>query len=258
MGYDDDEFEYPDRVSQVLKCQICMDVLETPQIIIHCEHIFCKHCIDDWLDRKLKCPVCRIDINISRHYDVKPAPLMIRQLLNDLSMKCVNCSAVMPMEQMVSHKKSCKEDDFKSSGLDREKEKLKNQVLCLEGQLQAKDQEIKNLIEQRNTLKDKNDNLEQNSNTDNKNKEQTTTKSPLTENQEEYSSNSSSTQKCPTCVDRANEQSSSSSLTLPGFEITANILSKVVFRTFSTVSHTLLSKTLLSKKKLAFTLDPCN
>lgn len=166
MGYPEEEFEHPDRISQVLKCQICMEVLENPQIVIVCEHIFCDHCIHDWLDRKLKCPVCRVPISIDRERDVRAAPLMIRQLISDLSMKCQNCDTVLPVDQMLNHKKTCKADPFApSTSSSREVQQLKTKVLCLEGQLKAKTQENKNLVDQRNTLADQLEEAKKSANT---------------------------------------------------------------------------------------------
>jgi len=40
------------------KCPICLDVFKNPYSI-GCSHLFCKKCIDKWLDENYNCPVCR-------------------------------------------------------------------------------------------------------------------------------------------------------------------------------------------------------
>ena len=41
-------------------CPICLDTFKNPHSI-GCSHIFCKKCINKWLDEKDSCPVCRKD-----------------------------------------------------------------------------------------------------------------------------------------------------------------------------------------------------
>ena len=153
MGYDDDLFVDPDRISSVLKCQICMNVLENPLVIKKCEHMFCDYCINDWLDRKRKCPICREEICIIRENDLATPPLYIRQMINELQVTCENCNAIMNMEAYLVHRKSCKAD--LSAGVNPDKaeiKKLQNKINCLEGQVASKTNEVKMVTQQRNQL----------------------------------------------------------------------------------------------------------
>eukprot|EP01041_Mallomonas_annulata_P011321 gene11321-23691_t len=42
-------------------CSICFDKLHRP-VTMTCRHIFCEHCIYEWLDRERTCPVCRAEV----------------------------------------------------------------------------------------------------------------------------------------------------------------------------------------------------
>ena len=41
-------------------CPICLDTFKQPYSI-GCSHLFCKNCINKWLEVKNTCPVCRND-----------------------------------------------------------------------------------------------------------------------------------------------------------------------------------------------------
>nr|CDS30441.2 expressed protein [Hymenolepis microstoma] len=43
--------------SRILECPICYQRLNEPRTL-PCDHIFCKNCITDWLEREQKCPLC--------------------------------------------------------------------------------------------------------------------------------------------------------------------------------------------------------
>ena len=115
--------------------------------------MFCDYCINDWLDRKRKCPICREEICIIRENDLATPPLYIRQMINELQVTCENCNAIMNMEAYLVHKKSCKAD--LSAGLNPDKaeiKKLQNKINCLEGQVASKTNEVKMVTQQRNQL----------------------------------------------------------------------------------------------------------
>lgn len=38
-------------------CPICFDKLQSP-VVTHCGHVFCYDCIDRWLLKSDKCPIC--------------------------------------------------------------------------------------------------------------------------------------------------------------------------------------------------------
>ena len=50
------------------KCVICIDELEMKETckMINCNHVFHKECIQDWLNVKHNCPICRTSIHQNR------------------------------------------------------------------------------------------------------------------------------------------------------------------------------------------------
>jgi len=45
-------------------CIICLNDLDKGQTmtLLKCDHIYHKHCIDEWFNKKRVCPVCDIEI----------------------------------------------------------------------------------------------------------------------------------------------------------------------------------------------------
>ena len=41
------------------ECYICFEYYRNPIILRECQHVFCQHCIEEWLDKENTCPVCR-------------------------------------------------------------------------------------------------------------------------------------------------------------------------------------------------------
>lgn len=42
-------------------CPVCFDQLYKP-VGLSCQHVFCEHCIYQWLDKEKTCPVCRAEV----------------------------------------------------------------------------------------------------------------------------------------------------------------------------------------------------
>jgi hypothetical protein len=50
------------------ECRICMEKSENP-VVTQCGHLFCKECIDRWLNQnnsKVTCPVCKSGVSLER------------------------------------------------------------------------------------------------------------------------------------------------------------------------------------------------
>ena len=56
------------RLPLELRCPICLDTFNDPWVNNHCGHIYCKGCIEEWLQPNQKrCPVCNTDTNSIRN-----------------------------------------------------------------------------------------------------------------------------------------------------------------------------------------------
>ena len=55
-------------ISAETECAVCQDHGAEPRVwrILHCQHSFHKHCIDQWFRQNVHCPVCRSDIRVAR------------------------------------------------------------------------------------------------------------------------------------------------------------------------------------------------
>ena len=105
MGFDIDDF-----VSEVwddYKCPICLDVLEYPQMLEKCRHIFCKLCIDQILDVKSYCPLDRQQF--VKESIQKPIASFMSGYL-ELQIKCKfypDCEEQINIENYYSHCEAC-------------------------------------------------------------------------------------------------------------------------------------------------------
>lgn len=105
MGYDIDRFVAP--INEGLLCCICRDVLEDP-VQSPCEHAYCKTCIEAWLVHETRCPEDRKPLALS---NLKPLFRYMKNDLNQLQIKCVNCivgcNHVSSLEFVANHELSC-------------------------------------------------------------------------------------------------------------------------------------------------------
>ena len=83
-------YEYVDEASidSDLLCSICREPCQDPQCT-SCEHLFCLRCITRWQTGTLtSCPNCRRRFNRT---NLRPASVLIEQLLKKLRVKCQQC-----------------------------------------------------------------------------------------------------------------------------------------------------------------------
>jgi hypothetical protein len=52
-------------------CSICLEPLNLTYDVLECDHCFHKKCINDWIEIKMECPMCRQIINCGGHKKVK-------------------------------------------------------------------------------------------------------------------------------------------------------------------------------------------
>ena len=105
MGFDAEYFEtgtYED-----FECSVCLSVLENPQMIEKCGHIFCETCLDGIRSTGSLCPIDRkpFDLQFIR----KPFPFFM-SVYHKLQMKCKfwpECREQIRIENFHSHAQNC-------------------------------------------------------------------------------------------------------------------------------------------------------
>lgn len=79
-----------------------------------CRHVFCKICIETWLNNHHNCPTCRRSLRATR---LKPVLPLVQNMINRLQMSCdfsVNgCKEILTLEQYDSHLKICDYEKLK-------------------------------------------------------------------------------------------------------------------------------------------------
>ena len=101
--------------NNISKCPICLGNLIEPVMINICNHIFCKFCIEMWMQKKEICPLCRQKINgITKIYYPNQTKKMnnklahlfysIKELKLDnyskFSSKCLVCGKEDPKDEL--------------------------------------------------------------------------------------------------------------------------------------------------------------
>lgn len=79
-------YDYPDEVEDELLCQLCCQPLVDP-VDTPCSHTFCYTCLRDHLKKQKTCPT---DSTPVRNRDVRPASILVRRLLDKLTVVCPN------------------------------------------------------------------------------------------------------------------------------------------------------------------------
>ncbi|XP_013389977.1 dentin sialophosphoprotein [Lingula anatina] len=104
--YDTEQFDpapVPELVCCICHC-VFLDPVQTP-----CAHVFCRICIETWLDSHQSCPTCRRQ-GIKKA-DLEETVPIIRSMIQSLTMRCDNkengCTELMKLEQYETHIKDC-------------------------------------------------------------------------------------------------------------------------------------------------------
>lgn len=96
----------PAPCSQLL-CSICLCVFYNP-VKCPCQHVFCKNCIERWLQNNGTCPKCRLPVHVS---SLIKAPCLIRTIILNLKIQCKHhsrgCEETFPVEHYKAHLKTC-------------------------------------------------------------------------------------------------------------------------------------------------------
>jgi len=106
MGYDENRFSGD--VDDDYRCSICRDIIEDP-IASQCEHVFCKICINEWLQTQSSCPVDRTPLNSSQLCEPSR---FFRNPYSRLVLKCQfesnGCQITIQIEDLKTHQNKCK------------------------------------------------------------------------------------------------------------------------------------------------------
>jgi len=81
--WDKSIFANKENIHQNLICGIGMGVMETP-VRTPCDHLFCSHCINQWLAYNKTCPVCREPVDP----DLMKRDRNVQGLINDMEVCC--------------------------------------------------------------------------------------------------------------------------------------------------------------------------
>jgi len=109
MGYETNRFV--DKPSKQLLCPICTEVLEEP-VMCSNEHMFCKLCVNKWLENRQQCPVDRAPCTSD---GLLPVARAISQMIHDLKLSCrfkaSGCPEVFAVELESRHAAECEFND---------------------------------------------------------------------------------------------------------------------------------------------------
>lgn len=108
MGIDENLFISP--ISEHFRCCICTNIAYPP-VKTHCDHVFCKECITEWVTDHNSCPLDRQKLETNTLKEDK----FLARLLNEYKVKCEKhsdgCKWTGSLEQSSKHVE--KECDYK-------------------------------------------------------------------------------------------------------------------------------------------------
>ena len=109
----------------IFQCIICKEI-PNPNLakeVICCGHLFCKNCLEKWLNEKANCPICKIEINDKKKIikKIKKNNKIVFRLMNQLKIRCpFECEWEGIWEELENHLKKCsnskKECKYKKIG----------------------------------------------------------------------------------------------------------------------------------------------
>ena len=88
-----------------INCPICLDILTEPQMCMNCQNVYCKKCIDNWLQKSSTCPNrCQ-----STKFDKSLSTI---EMLSKLKFICDKCDSIISYDDMKNHSLSnCKKNN---------------------------------------------------------------------------------------------------------------------------------------------------
>jgi hypothetical protein len=91
-------------IEELIKCSICLEILNNPYECDSCGTLFCEDCIKDWIKIKLSCPMKCSSFKLIK------AKVNTRKMLNLLQISCSNaphCKYVSEYWNIFDHENKC-------------------------------------------------------------------------------------------------------------------------------------------------------
>jgi len=92
-----------------LTCPLCKKILWKPTCCSTCKNSFCKHCLEDWLTKRRKCPN-------GCDFKEKVGPTKKKKILEALEISCVysgnGCEEVVRYDALENHQNHCDFEAF--------------------------------------------------------------------------------------------------------------------------------------------------
>ena len=96
------DYDFIDEVSEELKCTICLQVFQDPNLTSCCGNRYCRKCIEKIVQQKMPCPFCQ-----HPGFTLMLDKLYVRKV-NSLRVKCPNgCEWRGDLGKVEEHKKNC-------------------------------------------------------------------------------------------------------------------------------------------------------
>ena len=99
------DLEKHEKLLPVLKCKICLNILQNPYDCSKCGNTFCYNCINKLKESMNKCPYGCVD------YEIMPSSFAIKKFLEQLNFTCLNkdngCKEIISYNNLEQHDKNC-------------------------------------------------------------------------------------------------------------------------------------------------------
>ena len=84
-------FKISKEFTRFILCQICFKVSRDAKECDYCNQLFCKRCIENWLQLNKNCPCCHKDIRI------RGASRVVREIILSFRITCKFCDQIFKL-----------------------------------------------------------------------------------------------------------------------------------------------------------------
>jgi len=99
----DEQLEALENTRKMLECAICQEVFTAATEAKCCGQVFCKDCIERWVNERGSCPMCRDSISYSMLVTSRHA----QRMANEVKVTCPYCSKIMRKAALADHMTGC-------------------------------------------------------------------------------------------------------------------------------------------------------